>query len=174
MMRGFVSLLLLAFAACGSEAASEPAGDTFVAFARDFQKYFTWQPFVINDAGPQGATHLAGSRVEYINAFPAAGATEFPIGTIVVKEMAAAVGSAERQIFAMVKRGGAFNLQGPKGWEWFELQRAPDDVVSILWRGVGPPNGEKYGGDPTGGCNVCHGLGAANDFVLGPELKLVR
>ena len=38
------------------------------------------------------------------------------------------------------------------------------------WRGLGPPNGESYGGDPNA-CNTCHQTcGAGFDFVCAPAL----
>lgn len=52
---------------------------------------------------------------------------------------------------------------------------APEDgrpeADSLLWRGVGPPNGDTYGGDMNG-CNLCHAACAANDYVSSPLLRL--
>jgi hypothetical protein len=73
--------------------------------------------------------------------------------------------------FAMVKRGGDFNSEGARGWEWFELEDVEDGGVLIVWRGVGPPADEGYGGDPLTGCNECHTPGN-NDCVLAPALDL--
>jgi hypothetical protein len=41
-----------------------------------------------------------------------------------------------------------------------------------VWRGLNAPAGESYGGDPFGGCNACHELAAANDYVRSPLVQL--
>lgn len=153
-----------------------PTGaSSFVAFAAHFQGYQRWAatPGVPNpDFGTAvtGTVHDLGPMTVYVNRPPPAGATTFPVGTIVVKE--ATTGAlGQRTVFAMVKRGGAFNDTGALGWEWFELVNGCDGV-QILWRGVGPPAGEKYGGDAASGCNACHAMGKGNDFVLTKGLRL--
>jgi hypothetical protein len=107
---------------------------------------------------------------EYLNQVPDPDATEFPLSTIIVKEALASDDSST--VFARVKRGGGYNTGAP-GWEWFELQSLDDerDGAIIVWRGVGPPAGEAYGGDPNG-CNVCHSACADNDGVCSPPLVL--
>lgn len=159
----------------GAGAVAPTDATTFVAFAAHFQGYQRWSsmPGVPNpDFGTAitGTVHDLGPMTVYVNRPPKAGATSFPVGTIVVKE--ATTGPlGERTVFAMVKRGGAFNDSGATGWEWFELKNGCDGV-QILWRGVGPPAGEKYGGDATAGCNACHAAGKTNDFVLTKGLRL--
>jgi hypothetical protein len=139
----------------------------FIAFGSDFAGFEGWTSHTIDDATPSGATHTSGVRTVYINRRPASGATAFPQGTLIVK-----VTQADQKVFARAKRGGDYNASGATGWEWFELQPGSGSAVTITWRGVGPPAGEQYGGDPNGGCNSCHRLGAANDFVLSPWLAL--
>jgi hypothetical protein len=112
-----------------------------------------------------GSTHVAGTRTVYINRKPPAGATEFPVGTIIVK-----VTDADGKIFARAKRGGNFNPKGAVGWEWFELLETAQHDVALKWRGVGPPLGETYGGDPNAGCNLCHKAAPTSDYVLTPGL----
>ena len=75
-------------------------------------------------------------------------------------------------IFGRVKRGGGYNVGGANGWEWFELKNLDEQQSTIIWRGVGPPVGEMYAGDPNGGCNGCHGVASSNDFVLSEPLTL--
>lgn len=108
-----------------------------------------------------------------MNQFPKLGSETFPIGTIIVKES----GTGDlptRHVFAMVKRGGGYNADGMKGWELFELQNIDSDRASILWRGLGPTNGDAYGGDKTGGCNSCHGAAASWDYAFtGQVLGLI-
>ena len=43
--------------------------------------------------------------------------------------------------------------------------------MTIIWRGVGPPSGEGYGGEPNE-CNVCHLQFKTNDSVATGELSL--
>jgi hypothetical protein len=71
----------------------------------------------------------------------------------------------------MVKRGGNYDSSGAVDWEWFELKNLDDAHVTILWRGVGPPGGETYGGNPTV-CNDCHAGARSNDFVWTAGLAL--
>ena len=144
-------------AADQNDAGAEPGNPSvFVAFDGDFANFRSWQSFDVTkdqdmDAGlDAGTVHPDSKLIEYLNKPPPSGSIEFPIGTIIVKE--GTDGPVEgRQYFAMAKRGPTENLLGAKGWEWFELQNAADGTPGIVWRGVNPPNGETYGGDPTGG-----------------------
>lgn len=148
----------------------DPASDTFLAVDSSFTGFRTWEPFPLAP-GPNGTIHTAGARTEYLNRAPPPGSTSFPVGTIIVKESDDGP-FASRQVFARVKRGGGYNAAGAAGWEWFELVNVDEQRVTRVWRGVGPPVGEKYGGDPDGGCNGCHGAAKSNDFVLSPPLQL--
>jgi hypothetical protein len=150
----------------------------FIAFASDFANFRSWQSFDVTkeqdaDAGlDAGAQHPDARLIEYLNKPPPTGSTAFPVGTIIVKE--GTDGPVDmRQYFAMVKRGGTENAAGAKGWEWFELQNAADGTPGIVWRGVGPPNGTLYGGDPTGGCNSCH-VQCGNDAVCAKAVQLAQ
>ena len=159
------SVLSLVLAACGGNAASVDGGDTFVAFNDAFAPFRTWtmvhdellDPDMTLPAG------VAGPRDQYINKLPPAGSTEFPIGTIIVE-----VRTDTGKIFVSVKRGGDFNPTGALNWEYFELTENP---VMYLWRGVGPPDNDTYGGD-VNGCNSCHRQCAANDYICSPKLQL--
>jgi|ERR1700733_7031385 len=163
-------------AACGK--APKPTADgadtsTFVAFVSTFQPFRTWTSF--HDLGPpdqdDASTYPAvvlGPRTQYINTLPPTGATEFPVGTVIVE----ARESGLMKIFASVKRGGGYDAEGALNWEWFELGEDPTGVVSITWRGTGPPVGDTYGG-VQGDCSTCHtACGANNDDVCSPELQL--
>ena len=151
-------------------ATDEPIGDTFLAVDSSFAGFRTWEKFTI-PPGVNGSIHTAGARTEYLNKAPPPGSTTFPVGTIIVKESDDEP-LLDRQIFARVKRGGGYNSKGALGWEWFELKNVDEQNATRIWRGVGPPVGEKYGGDPDGGCNGCHGVATANDFVLSDALQL--
>ena len=152
-------------AACGG--GSAPAScSAFYAYSADFQGFESWQSETYVNPTAEGLTHVAGVRTVYLNHAPPPGATEFPLGTIIVKRT-----EADGKIFARAKRGCGFNAQGAKGWEWFELMMTAPHVFSIRWGAAFPPAGETYGGDPNGGCNMCHNV-PANDYVLAPGLSL--
>jgi hypothetical protein len=167
---------LLASTGCGGDGDADPAaeGASFLAFASAFEGFRTWPSTPLSGEPIAESPHTSGPRVVYVNRAPAAGSTAFPVGTVIVKELAGTAADPPK-IFAMVKRGAGFNSAGAAGWEWFELQAAsaaPESPVAIVWRGVGPPLGEMYGGDPNGGCNGCHTGARATDFVQTPGLAL--
>jgi len=175
MVLGALALALGA-SACGGGGATPSAGTgvPFIAYTKDFANYQSWPSNTITDAQPSGMTHVGGTRTIYINQLPAADATAFPVGTIIVKETA-----ADGRIFAQVKRGGGYNVTGALDWEWYELGIATNNAIGIKWSGFGPPAGEQYGGDPNGTCNSCHVAGQSNDYVmaswliLGPNIGVV-
>jgi hypothetical protein len=147
-----------------------PSGSTYLAFAQDFHGYHSWSSYDVTADADLVGIHDGSQVTEYINRPPPSGSGEFPLGTLVVKE--ATGGTIPHEIFAMAKRGGGFN-SAATGWEWFELENLDcmDDRVKILWRGVGPPLGEMYGGDPNAGCNACH-ADCGNDAVCAKALHL--
>ena len=159
----------VAFAGCSAASGPEADGGRvpFIAFARDFAGFRAWPSHTTENAVALGGSHIAGTRVVYINELPPAGATSFPIGTLIVKNM-----QSDGRLFARAKRGEGYNLTGAVAWEWFELTEAANGDVAIKWHGFGPPSGESYAGDPQGGCNTCHVLGKANDYVLSNWLAL--
>jgi hypothetical protein len=149
-------------------------GSQFLAFASNFAGYHGWEKLVVDaptntdlDAGP----HFNGPRTVYVKRGGPAGAATFAKGTLIVKEVNATTG--EPHTFAMAKRGASYNGTGAVGWEYFELEPASTgtDEVTVKWRGVGPPDGENYGGAADGGCNGCHAAAASTDYVLVPGLK---
>lgn len=153
-------LPLLLVSGCGGEVTSSA---NRIALAADFQDYETWE-FIALPAVDGGTEHSAQARTVFINKRPHAGSTEFPVGTLIVKEMPFST-------LAMSKRGGTYNANGAKGWEWFNLERHASDAVVIVWRGLGPPLGEAYG-ESSASCNDCHKARIENDSVLTPELGL--
>ena len=172
-LRALTPFLLLA---CGTPPPTELPTE-FIAFARDFEGYEAWEHFdfpgvdggTLPDGGP-GTFHTAPDRRVFLNHRPDAGATAFPMGTIIVKEMAGSVVS-EPRTFAMAKQGGTFNSNGAKGWRFYELARATNGQLLIVWQGFGPPAGEKYGGTDT--CNGCHAAASATrDSILSPPLDV--
>jgi len=158
----FASLALLA--ACSTDTGDDSA-DSFLAFSSSFSDFRSWTSFHSDGPLDDGsvAAEALGARMLFINEPPPAGTTVFPVGTIIVE----ARETGQLNIFAKVKRGGGYNRGGAYDWEWFELIENP---VTIVWRGLGPPNGESYGGDPNA-CNTCHATcGAGNDYVCAPLL----
>jgi len=164
-MLGFGILPWLANLSC-----SRQPPEVFVAFERDFQGFRGWPGGSFEELPARGQTHFAGDQRYFIHDAGRSGG-EFGVGTVIVKQ-ARLTARPEGQLFAMVKRGGAYNARGARGWEWFELVERADRSVAIKWRGVGAPTGEEYGGDPHGTCNNCHGMAKANDFVKSPALAL--
>jgi hypothetical protein len=164
-MGGFLAAAALLACGCGRERAS-----VYVAFERDFQGFREWDGGAFEERPARGQTHYAGEQRYFIHGPEREGA-EFPVGTMIVKQ-ARLEARPEGQLFAMVKRGGQYNPEGARGWEWFELAEREDHSVAIKWRGVSAPSGEQYGGDPHGTCNVCHAEAKANDFVKSPALAL--
>jgi hypothetical protein len=139
-----------------------------IAVAADFDGYERWQRFELgmSDAGlgGDGGVHAFGFlRRLYINALPASGARPFPIGTLIVKE-------EPFDTLVMAKRGGSYNENGARGWEWMELGRTTTGAIAIKWRGLGPPQGEEYKSAGTT-CNDCHRAHPRNDSVLSDALQ---
>jgi hypothetical protein len=176
-----LSLLLCSAGSLGcSTSANQGATDagTFVAFASDFSGFHSWPstPGVAPDGAPPPPTGDAGVHfgplTTYINKRPPPGSTSFPVGTIIVKEPNDPP-LLDRQIFAMVKRGGGYDSSGAIGWEFFGLRNLDANDVTILWRGVGPPTGEAYGSD-VNVCKDCHAGARSNDFVWTEGLELSR
>ncbi len=154
----------------GGAAGSDAGPDVFIAFWSTFQPFRTWKSFHSSGPPDDGTfpADVLGPRTQYINRLPPHGATEFPIGTVIVE----ARESGAKNLFAAVKRGFGYNSTGARNWEWFELREAAGQVL-IVWRGLGPPTNESYGGNPDGGCNSCHkSCGAGNDYICSPVLQL--
>ncbi len=146
-------------------------GVPFIAEASDFTGFHAWRSFYIDDNLAPGDSHINGPRHVFINHVPPEGSTQFPVGTIIVKETDPPGPVTGRTVFASVKRGGNFDPTGDRNWEWFSLQNLANGTESILWRGAGPSSGGVYGNAALGGCNACHGSAASTDYVLTPQLE---
>jgi hypothetical protein len=152
---------------------ARPARPAFIALERDFGDFRAWGSFVVEDVKQQGSTHAGGHDRLFVNALPPEPGASFPVGTMIVKETQATLADG-RHLFAMAKRGAGFNARGARGWEWFELKERDDASVAIMWRGVGAPKGEEYGGDPLGTCNDCHSMAKENDYVQAERLRILK
>lgn len=169
---------MTAFFGCtsGSSDAADSGATEFTAYASDFSGFHSWPS--TPGVGPPGAPNPSeatdggihsGPMTTYIKQKPPHGSTSFPVDTIIVKEQNDPQ-LLQRQIFAMVKRGGGFNLAGATNWEWFELANLDANDVQIVWRGA-PLSSESYASNPNV-CNNCHVLAQANDFVWTAGLTL--
>lgn len=178
MTRRRITAAALLLAGCAEPSSrSLPTREPFIALERDFQDFQRWPKVDLSQRSPTSEAHGAGEAEEWVNHLPAPGSKVFPVGTMFVKTVKSghaprAGESARDDVFAMVKRGGGYNQRGAPGWEWFELRRREDDTLGIVWRGVNPPSGEGYSGDPLGGCNGCHQMAIKNDYVHAAAMTL--
>ncbi len=159
---------------------AEPWPDTYFPSASDFNGFHDWHSMaaVAPPNAPTGP-HALGPMTLYIKRLPPKGSTAFPAGTLIVKETQEP-DVTKRQTFGLAKRGGEYNVNGAKGWEWFQFTNRTDGSVFQRWRGLGPPpvdvaggDGDctGYGGDPEV-CNGCHKAAASNDYVFTVGLNL--
>jgi hypothetical protein len=180
--------LALAGASCMACAPDDPGSPdaTDLVFASDFCNYQSWTHYEfdgIPDAaapdtltGDGGCSLTHNFQVErdlYLNHAPSHGSTEFPPGTIIIKEQHDDTNPGNWHVYGMAKdREGDYNASsGCAGWEWFELS---DDAgamcPSIQWRGPGPM-GSQYAGCANTTCTSCHAA-AGNDCVQSNALRL--
>lgn len=164
-------------AGCGG---SDDGGATFIALDRDFAGFQSWYatgPLPFNQLS--ATVDPTGTHVGFVNRRPPAGATRYPVGTIVVKAIEPSADATTWEMFGMAKRGGGFNASGAVDWEYFLLRVAADGDPFITSRGLGPSNdGSDMGADAyapggaAGGCNFCHGdpTYAGTDHVISPPL----
>lgn len=158
-----VAVSLVAGGCSDEPASSNTTPQEFVATAAAFGGYNTWQQTVAPLRGPDPAGMLGGAhegndssmtRSIVINPATAQRGSngEFPVGTVLVKELRMTDGTVP-MITAMAKRGGEFNRSG-NGWEWFLV--SPGDG-SILARGDTLMGGM---------CQGCHSAKASQDYVF--------
>jgi hypothetical protein len=150
---------------CASACAATAPDPEFVAQDSDFQDFATWQNWHMVGTA-QGNFHTTGPRIVYLNRMPPAGAMAFPVGTILVKTLEDGSGDT----FAMVKRGGDYNADWARGWEWMEISKKTG-TWQIEWRGNTPPDGASYTEDGVS-CNLCHAAARSNDWVQSKALRL--
>jgi hypothetical protein len=172
--------LCLAPAACGSSDSGARPVDAgppsqVIAQANDFAGFCKWSsaPATPVTSAPVGI-HGVHPMTVYWKEPPPHGATEFPVGTVILKESEDTTPTT-RIVFAMVKRkarGAGFNPDGADGWEWFSLQDQGDCTVLILWRGAAPPVLTTYSDLLVGDCNGCHSKIVASDYVFDTALQL--
>ena len=172
-MRSPISLMLLSAvalsAACGgaSQSSAPDAGAAvFVAVQGDFAGYRQWTAFDGGQSANDGIVIEPAQRTIYMNKLPPHDSTDYPVGTIIVKD------TENANTFAMAKRGGDFNSAGAVDWEFFELVTDSSNNTSINWRGTAPPVGETYGNTTSTSCNGCHTGFKTADYVGGGAISL--
>lgn len=172
-MRRALAALALCLAGCGDAQPSEPVEPgAFVAFDRDFLPYTTWPRTDLGSLSLAG--HPPGPRWVHLNRVLSQNATEYPVGTILVKVVQAEPDPTQWVLFAMVKRGGTYNASGARGWEYFVLRLSREAVPVIVSRGLAPNLvGSLYTVGDGLGCNSCHGTEDARMFdgILTPSLR---
>lgn len=174
-------------AGCSSAGSSDSGPDSnpadgavpwpFIAQTSDFAGFCSWSHAPATAAGDAGdGVHGVGPLTVYWNRSPPHGSSEFPVGTIILKESNQADAS-QRVVFAMVKRqprGTGYNTGGADGWEWWSVTDLGNCNIERLWRGVVPPIGESYAGQPVGDCNGCHSAAVDNDYVWDTAVQLSK
>lgn len=177
----FLAAVALSSVACGPvESTNNPSGggggacEPFTPLASDFAGYHGWKSFHLEHGSqPDGVHDVNAPLTAYINELPPKGATSFPIGTIIVKEVEQGP-ITQRKVFSMAKHGCGYNADGAVDWEWFELNRneGSDDTARIVWGSIEPPKGDTYSGTTKGACNGCHEGAKSNDYVWSSPLFL--
>jgi hypothetical protein len=173
----FALACLTLAAACGGSGSD---GATFIALDRDFAGFQSWysvSPLPFNQLS--ATVDPTGTHAGFVSRRPPAGATRYPVGTVVVKAIEPSDDATTWELFGMAKRGGGFNASGAADWEYFLLRVGTDGDPFITSRGLAPSNdGSDMGADAyapggaAGGCNLCHGDSAyaGSDHVISPPL----
>ena len=140
------------------ETITEPEVTEFVAEYSDFAGYRDWtkvdESTGKDPMGRLGTAHEEdiSTRISYVNKSDAKLVNgEWPVGTILVKDMYNTETNDLIAVMAMAKRGGDFN-KDHNGWEWFVLNDAEKKIES---RDANLMNGM---------CNGCHGAASENDY----------
>lgn len=157
-MKRALALVALLCASCGDDGASEAGA--FVAFQESFARYRTWASVDLGTRALIG--HPTGRSIVFANG-PIPTGCAWPRGAILVKEIHVTDDPRTWELFALVKRGGSYDLNPAAGWEFFTLGLAADGTPVITGRGINPGT-DTYSGGMGGGCNGCHGATAAHRF----------
>lgn len=164
-----------------SAAATPP--EELVATHADFDGFQRWERIPLENATVPTKAR-PGPAAIYVNRRAPAGATSWPVGTILVKAIESGEDPRDWTVHAMVKRGALFNPTGAVGWEFFGLQLTAEGRPVILWRSEGDNDGHAYsaglslaaaagrapGAELT--CIDCHTAAWQDDDVLTPALSL--
>jgi hypothetical protein len=174
-MKQALVVVALAMPALGCD---EGHATTFVALESNFADFRAWRRVPLGSDPLPG--HPPGPRFGYVNRSAPRGQKAYSVGTIIVKTVEPSTAPETWELFAMTKRGGDFNAEGARDWEFFRL-RWVNGAPRILPRGRNAIDPEGEGGAGYFGnlgdafanmCNGCHGTAAsaATDHVLSPAL----
>jgi hypothetical protein len=174
-------VLLAGTPACGGSDGSADAGSAadFVATDGDFAGFQSWLQVTLPDDPLGGIVYPPGTRVGFLNRRPPAGATRYPVGTVIIKAIEQQPAPQSWPLFGIAKRGDDYNLAGAVGWEFFLLRVGADGEPHITSRGLAPgddgfdmDSASYTPGGMAGSCNICHGLTkyAAADHIIGDLL----
>jgi hypothetical protein len=164
---------LLGGACRGGRPSADARPPSFIAFSQDFDGFQRW-PRVSLGRFSAGGHHEGPEQYAYVNHPRPPAARTFATGTIIVRTLERGAPTAW-QVFASVKRGGAYNARGNVGWEFFRLRLDERGRVVIVARGINPRTGlqDPYATADGTGCNTCHGIADARlyDGVLSLEVR---
>ncbi len=162
----FVLLLTIFVTACNKDISPSIAQE-FIADDNSFKNYTTWTK-IAEKSGKDAALGIFHNvdvnnlvRRVYVKDNAQRKDSEYPIGTIIVKDYVNADGTkADFDPVAMVNRGGpSFNVANNK-WEWFRLDRNTGGIAVI--------DGSIIRGGSLGNnaCNSCHIGAKYRDLVF--------
>lgn len=154
-----LTLISAAFiVACSDDETITPTDTEFVAEYSDFEGYESWE-LVEESVGEDPSGNLIGAHEEAVSKrIIRVNKTnvqmendEWPVGTILVKEMRNAETDDLMAVMAMAKRGADFNPDH-NGWEWLVINK---DEGKIQERDANLMGGM---------CNGCHVKVKENDY----------
>ncbi len=156
-----LALILSTNLACDKKSTdSNDKEQEFVATTDDFKDYKSWtlkatkngpDPFLKTAHGVEDSL----TRKIYFNSAAKAKSGNYPVGSIILKELTDANGNLQGAFTVMVKRGGGFNPDG-NGWEWFMVST---DFKTVMTQG----DNATAGG---GLCASCHSAANQNNNGL--------
>ncbi len=139
---------------------SDDGNQEFIATTNDFKNYSSWT-LKATETGPDPFLKTAHgvtdgfTRKIYFNKTAKVSNGEYPVGSIILKELTDDQGNLQGAFTVMVKRGGKFNPEG-NGWEWFMVST---DFSTVLTQGDNATAGD-------GMCAGCHAAANQNNNGL--------
>ncbi|APF20842.1 cytochrome P460 family protein [Caldithrix abyssi] len=156
-----LALLLSVNLACDKKSTdSNDEEQEFVATTQDFKDYKNWT-LKATETGPDPFLKTAHgvndnfTRKIFFNATAKASNGEYPVGSMILKELTDDQGNVQGAFTVMVKRGGNFNPDG-NGWEWFMVST---DFSTVITQGDNATAGD-------GNCASCHSAANVNNNGL--------
>lgn len=149
--------------ACSDDTSTNTPASEFIVKDADVATFDSWSQTTAPRTGPDPAGKLFGAHEEadtnltrYIRISSAGAARgtngQFPMGTIVVKEIKAKNGTV-KAITGMAKRGGEFS-KANNGWEYFRIDPSTRKIS------------ERGDSLTSGGCLGCHSAAKDQDYLF--------